>query len=157
MSQCDPAGGLAGLTGACNAGSATTCCAACTSATLASCNPPISFLQLRNGLEVQNVAGTKVMDPAATPPTGAAYVVISHGETGGGGYLSSGQLFASTTNGKDGAREQLNYADLDPPTGLFIDDADNDNTTGTTHFDDIVSRPSVSAIINKAGLGPRAH
>jgi hypothetical protein len=106
---------------------------------------------------VRNVAGTVLMNPATTAPhTGAAYVVVSHGESGGGGYLTSGTLGASTVG--DGTEEQKNYA-----TGLyvaassyFVDDSLNETTTAT-HFDDLVSRPSLLAVITKAGLGPRSH
>jgi hypothetical protein len=98
------------------------------------------------------------MDPTFNPPTGAAYVVISHGETGGGGYLSTGQVFVSTTNGKDSDQEKSNYADAAAPAA-FTDDgiSDNVDATPSVHFDDIVSRPAVVTVINKAGLGPRPH
>jgi prepilin-type N-terminal cleavage/methylation domain-containing protein len=160
MSQCDAAGGNGGaLTGTCGA-AGTPCCATCVSTSLAACNTPLIFLKpSRSGLAVQNMSGTAVMDPTFNPPTGAAYVVISHGETGGGGYLSTGQLFISATNGKDSDQEKSNYADAAPPPPAFIDDGINDNVDATpsVHFDDIVSRPSVVTVINKAGLGPRAH
>jgi hypothetical protein len=89
-----------------------------------------------------------------TPPaTGAAYVLISHGETGGGGYLNSGQLFSGTTT--DGDEEKKNYADkvLQP---YYVDDALAEGA-GATHFDDMVSRPSVMSVVTKAALGPRSH
>jgi prepilin-type N-terminal cleavage/methylation domain-containing protein len=149
MSWCDPAGTEPG------AGPAA-CNAACTSTALASCTPPARFLNTR-GLQVQNVAGTVLMNPAITTPhTGAAYVVVSHGESGGGGYLSGGSLGTSTVG--DGTEEQRNYA-----TGTYVgaatyyvDDTLNETVT-TAHFDDIVSRPSLLAVITKAGLGPRTH
>src|SRR5688572_30772803 len=78
MSWCDPAGMD-------SAGGPAVCNTACTSAALASCTTPAKFLVTR-GLQVRNVAGTAVlMNPAGAPHTGAAYVVISHGESGGGG------------------------------------------------------------------------
>jgi prepilin-type N-terminal cleavage/methylation domain-containing protein len=144
MSSCDPAGtgGLAG--GVCNA--------ACTSATLANCTPPTTYLNGK-GLTVKNLAGTDVMLPAATPPTGAAYVLISHGESGGGAYLSGGILSTSTLT--DGTEEQKNYVNL-ALQAYYVDDQIGD-VSGANHFDDIVARPSVLTIVNRAGLGPRSH
>ena len=96
------------------------------------------------------------MDPNAVPHTGAAYVVISAGESGGGGYLSSGTLASSTVG--DGTEEMKNYASLPYTTAVtyYVDSALTE-TADATHFDDWVSRPSVLAVITKAGLGPRAH
>jgi hypothetical protein len=148
MSSCDPAGTEVGaVPRACNN------TGACTSTTLASCTKPADFLSTK-GFQVRNVAGTVVMDPASDPPTGAAYVVISAGETGGGAYLyGSGTLGA--TAGTDGNEEQKNYANL-ALQPYYLDDAIND-TPGATHFDDVVSRPSVQTVASKAGLGPRSH
>jgi prepilin-type N-terminal cleavage/methylation domain-containing protein len=141
MSWCDPAGTEAGATPrACNV--------ACTSATLGNCTPPSAFLN--KGLVIQNVAGTQVMAP---PATGAAYVVISHGESGGGAYLYSGQVSVSTLT--DGTEEQKNYANL-ALQPYYVDDTLSD-VSGATHFDDVVSRPSIMSVISKAGLAPRSH
>ena len=145
MSACDPAGTEGGaIPRSCNA--------ACSSAALGTCTPPSDFIGGK-GLTVQNIAGTKVMDPTAGTNTGAAYVVISHGETGGGGFLNTGVLFTSTTT--DGTEEQRNYANL-AIGAYYVDDSINDNA-GATHFDDSVSRPSVLSVVTKAGLGPRSH
>jgi prepilin-type N-terminal cleavage/methylation domain-containing protein len=148
MSWCDPAGTEGGLTPrACNA--------ACTSATLTSCTKPSDFLATK-GLAVHNLAGVVVMDPTANPNTGAAYVLISHGESGGGAYLNSGSLQVSTVG--DGTEELKNYASLPYTAGVtyYVDNATND-TADANHFDDVVSRPSVMAVISRAALGPRAH
>ena len=147
MSWCDPAGTGAVVGGACNT--------ACTSSALGNCTSPSAFL-LNKGLKVRNVAGTVLMDPAVAPHTGAAYVVISPGESGGGGYLNSGTLAASNTT--DGTEEALNYATgqyLGAAT-YYVDDSLNE-TPGATHFDDIVSRPSLLSVVTRAGLGPRSH
>jgi len=147
MSWCDPAGTEA-------AAGPKACNTACTNATLTSCTPPATFLTAR-GLTVHNVAGVTIMDPAAAPNTGAAYVVVSAGSSGGGGYLASGQLSATTT--VDGTEEQKNYANAAyAVAGYYVDDSISDGP-GATHFDDVVSRPTVLTVINKAGLGPRAH
>ena len=149
MTACDAAGTEVGATPrACNA-------ACVVGSAMGNCTPPNGYLTGR-GLEVHNVAGTKVMDPSGAPPTGAGYVVISAGETGGGAYLGSGVLGASTV--VDGTEELKNYASLPYTAGVtyYVDDSLSD-TSGATHFDDVVSRPSLLAVINKAGLGPRVH
>ena len=151
MSWCDPAGTEGGAT-------PRGCNVACTSTTPTNCTPPVAFLRGR-GLTVKTVAGVVLMDPqtgTANPPTGAAYVLISAGETGGGGYLNSGTLGASTVT--DGTEEMKNYASQAYVAGVtyYLDDATN-STSGTTHFDDVVSRPSVLSLANKASLGPRSH
>ena len=144
MSQCDPAGTGPASAGACTPG--------CVSTSLATCTTPQNFLAGK-GLQVRNVAGTVVMNPAAVPATGAAYVVISAGETGGGAYLNTGVLATTTTT--DGNEEKKNYANL-AVQAYYVDDSISD-VAGATHFDDLVSRPSVLTVINKAALGPRSH
>ena len=149
MSSCDPAGSEGGAT-------PRDCNTACTSAALGSCTPPVAFITGK-GLTVRNVAGTTVMDPT-TPGvnTGAAYVVISHGESGGGGFLNTGNLSTSTTT--DGTEEGKNYANLGLVAGVtyYVDDSINDNAGGL-HYDDLVSRPALLSLVSKAGLGPRSH
>lgn len=148
MSKCDPASSNN------PAVAVAVCNAACTSADLSTCTPPQSFL-INKGLEVRRMDGvTKIMDPSILPPTGAAYVLISHGESGGGGYLGSGTPYTSTT--VDGTSEQMNYGNL-ALGAFYVDDAITDAPGATTHFDDMVSRPSLLSVINKAGLGPRSH
>jgi prepilin-type N-terminal cleavage/methylation domain-containing protein len=152
MSWCDSAGtAAAGVGGVCN----NTPVGACSSSALGSCTSPANFLQ-NKGLTVKNVAGTTVMDPTTQPYTGAAYVVISAGSTGGGAYTSNGVLAPSATT--DGTQEQKNYASLGYTAGTtyYVDDTIADGA-GATHFDDIVSRPALLTVINKAALGPRSH
>ena len=152
-SRCDPIGTEAPVAPA-------ACNPACTAATPAACTPPSRFLVGR-GLMVRNAAGTGLpdtilMDRDANPHTGAAYVLISHGESGGGAYLNSGVLSASTT--VDGNEELRNYANqiFDPAATYYVDSPIVENP-GVTHFDDIVSRPTILAVISKAGLAPRSH
>jgi prepilin-type N-terminal cleavage/methylation domain-containing protein len=158
MSWCDPAG--ADTTGAppgsCNSTPTVTLTATCP---VAPCyTTPATFLTFLGGrgLEVHNLAGVKVMDPSAVPNIGAAYVLISHGESGGGAYLNSGTLQVSTVG--DGTEELKNYASLPYTAGVtyYVDNATND-AADTNHFDDVVSRPSVMTVISRAALGPRAH
>jgi hypothetical protein len=147
MSQCDPAGS-ADPTGA------GACVPNCTAAAVAACTRPSKYLGEGalpdKGFTVKNIVGADVMAP---PATGAAYVVISHGESGGGGYLGSGTRATSSTT--DGLEEAKNYADL-AVQAYYVDDATSD-VAGNNHFDDLVSRPSVLTVINKAALGPRSH
>jgi len=155
MSWCDPAGTEA-------AGPPPRSCnTSCTSSALATCTKPVDFLR-GLGLVVKNnqAAHDVLMDPASgssNPPTGAAYVVISPGDSGGGGYLGSGQL--STSNTTDGTEESKNYANqvfTNVTATYYVDDSIN-STAGASHFDDVVSRPSVLSVVTKAGLGPRSH
>jgi len=146
LSMCDPAGTGAAFGGnnACNPG--------CVSTNLASCTSPTNFLTGK-GLNIKSVAGTDLMLPTGATPTGAAYVLISHGESGGGAYLPTGQLSASTVT--DGTEEQKNYASLALGT-YYVDDQLSD-VSGTTHFDDVVLRPSILQVAAKAALAPRSH
>jgi len=146
MSWCDPAG----TEGASAYPPVAVCNVTCVSTNLSNCTPPKTFLATK-GLEVRNIAGTLLMDPAAR--TGAAWVLISHGETGGGARVASAALTSSSL--VDGTEEQKNYANL-ALQAYYVDDSLVE-ASGTGHFDDIVSRPSVMGVISKAGLGPRAH
>ena len=145
LSRCDPAGTGALVSGVCNT--------TCTANSLGNCTPPGTYLTGK-GLTVKNLSGTDVMAPTAATPTGAAYVLISHGESGGGAYLETGVLSPSST--VDGTEEQKNYANLAIGGGYYVDDQVTE-VSGTAHFDDILLRPSVLTVANKAGLGPRSH
>ncbi len=152
LSQCDPAGGVI-------AGPVATCAAGCTQATLAACTAPSAFLNGK-GLRIISAAAVPItlMDPQVVPYTGAAYVLISHGESGGGGYLNTGKLATSSSDG-DGTGELKNYASTiftSVTVTNYVDDSISD-VAGASHFDDIVSRPSVMTVVTRAGLGPRAH
>jgi prepilin-type N-terminal cleavage/methylation domain-containing protein len=149
MYWCDPAAAAGGAVAAC----VINCVGlACTS--------PLSFLT-NKGFQVRRGDGaTIIMDPSnpsanpsLPPATGAAYVLVSPGETGGGGYTNAGVLAPTTTT--DGTQELKNYAsqDLLP---YYVDDEISD-VAGTTHFDDVLVRPSVLSVATRAGLGPRAH
>jgi prepilin-type N-terminal cleavage/methylation domain-containing protein len=144
LSYCDPAGQLVYAGGSCSN--------TCTASALASCTKPSDYLN-NLGLTIRNLSGTDVMRPSGTPPTGAAYVLISHGESGGGAYLDTGVL--STSSLVDGTEEQKNYASL-ALQGYYVDDQTTD-VGGANHFDDVVVRPSVLTVANRAGLGPRSH
>ena len=157
MSSCDPAGAEPPTpptaSRACTAAGSGP--GQCNSSNLSSCTPPAAFL-FGKGILVRNLVPALVMDPTATPNTGAAYVVISGGETGGGVYLNTGTLATSTTT--DGDEEKKNYANLGYVSGItyYVDNTTND-AAGAAHFDDVVSRPSILAVAAKAGVAPRGH
>ena len=153
---CDPGGAAARAAVTGGGQSVETCAAGCTLATLANCTSPANFVTGR-GLSVRSdVAplGILLMDPAAL--TGAAYVLISHGENRGGGYDSIGTLQAGTP--ANGALEAPNANNQALPVlpAAFIDAPFNDSD-GAARFDDIVSRPTLMTLLVKAGLAPRAH
>ena len=153
---CDPGGAAARAAVTVGGQSVETCAAGCTLATLANCPSPANFVTGR-GLSVRSdVAplGILLMDPAAL--TGAAYVLISHGENRGGGYDSIGTLQAGTP--ANGALEAPNANNQALPVlpAAFIDAPFNDSD-GAARFDDIVSRPTLMTLLVKAGLAPRAH
>jgi hypothetical protein len=112
---------------------------------------------LGRGLTVKNLAGTTIMDRAATPSTGAAYVVISHGENAAGAYDNQGNLQAASGPGS-GTEEAKNAANLPFTDGTtyYVDDFPV-YTASAGHFDDFVLRPSILTVATKAQLGPRAH
>ncbi|MBL0142721.1 MAG: type II secretion system protein [Betaproteobacteria bacterium] len=106
------------------------------------------------GLDVKNLAGGTTMNSALTPSTGAAYVVISHGENGEGAYNNQGvlQAGAGTASGTEEAKNAANLA-LAP---YYVDDFPS-YPASAGHFDDFVLRPSILTVATKAQLGPRAH
>lgn len=144
MSDCDPAG---------SAGAAGSACATCLASSLAACTRPLAFLAGK-GLVVQNVAGVLLAAPdSPTAPTGAAFVLVSTGPSQGNSFNANGVLVAGNpAAGTEEARNQNNQA----LQTYYVDDELNATQTAL-HFDDIVRRPTVATIINKAGLGPRAH
>lgn len=152
---CDPGGAAARAAVTVGGQSVETCATGCTLATLAACTSPANFVTAR-GLSVRSdvaPAGALLMDNTATGVTGAAYVLISHGENRGGGYDSSGTLQAGTP--ANGVLEAPNANNQVLPAD-FIDAPFNDSD-GAARFDDIVSRPTLMTLLVKAGLAPRAH
>lgn len=156
LNACDP-GGTGGL------GAGNLCDATCSSTTFpGNCTPPSLYTQ-NKGLKVRNLTAATplVMDPALTPSTGAAYVVISHGENRQGAYDSLGLLQASTV--ASGTLEAANNAvnvgfvfSTSSATSAFVDDFPV-YAEGAGHFDDWLLRPSILTVATKAQLGPRAH
>lgn len=151
LTYCDPGGTAAAVSLASPAGY---CNSLCTSSTFpGSCTAPANVTASR-GLQVRNLSGTTIMDPAASPSTGAAYIVVSHGENGAGAYSNQGVL-QSASGSASGTEEAKNAANLALAT-YYVDDFAA-YAEGTGHFDDFVLRPSILTVVTKAQLGPRAH
>lgn len=124
-------------------------------------NAPATFLEGR-GLLVKEAVGVAPItndptsnDPTVIPPTGAAYVLISHGRNGLGTYTQAGVLRLAPTS----ADELQNANDAD----IVQDVADGANSYVDTAirevapvFDDLVRHPTILDVVMKAGLGPRA-
>jgi len=152
MTYCDPGG--SNTTALSLASPGGYCDPTCVAATFpGSCTKP-STVTAGRGLRVRNLAGGTVMDETATPSTGAAYLVISHGENGAGSYSNLGVLQAASST-PSGTDEAKNNADL-VLQGQYFDDFPS-YTAGSMHFDDVVMRPTILAVATKANLGPRAH
>lgn len=128
------------------------CDSTCASATFTTnCTKP-SAITANRGLKVQNLAFAATMNPAGS--TGAAYIVISHGENGQGAYSNQGALQAASATAS-GTEEAKNAADL-ALAAYYVDDFSS-YVAGAGHFDDFVLRPSIMTVATKAQLGPRAH
>jgi prepilin-type N-terminal cleavage/methylation domain-containing protein len=146
LTACDVAGGTTpdATTNQCLAGCSTP-------VTTSNCTTPATYL-MNKGLQVQNIVGTKLQDPAAM--TGAAYALIGHGSTGGGAYGSSGVL---QNFPDDGTQESLNHNNHPlGPGSIFIKDLPLE-TPGPAHFDDFVISPTILSVVSRAQTGARTH
>jgi len=129
----------------------------CSSVNLTLCTPPLNFvinrgLAVRDGLVPPAVPnGAEVMSPANG--TGAAYVLISHGENRGGAYSRAGAI--QTGSPVNSALEEIN--NNNQAIQAFYMDAPQVDPDGVNHFDDIVVRPTLTSVITRAQLGPRVH
>jgi prepilin-type N-terminal cleavage/methylation domain-containing protein len=149
MTACDPGGTKAPV--AINTTSGY-CDATCTGTfSPANCTQPSQVL-LNKGLQIRNLAGTTIMDGAVG--TGAAYVVVSHGENRAGGFDTASvvQGAVGPANGTEEAKNAANLV-LQP---YYVDDFPVYLET-TGHFDDFVVRPTILTVATRAQLGPRAH
>jgi prepilin-type N-terminal cleavage/methylation domain-containing protein len=151
MAACDPAGTEAGAANPklCNAG--------CLGSDLTTCTPPSAFLQAGKGLSIIDTSGgggNTIMNAAAAPSEGAAYVLISHGPDSRGAYPAGGAANPTGTGGA-GIDEVWDANGVALRASYVDKNLDESNTA--THFDDIVLRPSIMRVILRAERGPRAH
>ena len=153
MTSCDPAGTMVSTPGA--PISFLTCSPSCTGTTLTTnCTAPRDFI-LNKGLNVSD--GTNVIMNYANF-TGAAYVLISHGDNGYGAV--SNMYVDAATIGTWGALEDANKSSKTVSNSIpvaFVDAPFSDGDNTTTYFDDIIIRPPLLSVINQAQLGPRSH
>jgi len=169
MSSCDPAGTAAASGGSVGSINVGTCATTCTGTfAAANCTSPSNFLATK-GLDVKSgtpgstpAAATTIMSYAAG--TGAAYVLISHGDNGYGARSAFGVYQTPTsdwTTATGTTFEDPNWntghtvTSAAPPA--FMDMIFSDSSSVTAHFDDIVVRPSLFSVISRAQLGPRSH
>lgn len=124
---------------------------------------PIEFLR-NKGLTIRTAvapAGSVIRSPS-TPEYGggAAFVLISHGKNGVGGYIKSGanpgRSESPSLNSISGHVLELENLDF-TSNDVFIDTrlSDADNATPANYFDDIVRAPSIHWAADKSNLGPQ--
>jgi hypothetical protein len=170
MSNCDVSGtGSVAGGGACRAPTPT--CVA----NPASCTSPATFLAGK-GLDVWDgvggAGGWAARVNNRVLGTGAAYVVISHGETGAGAYNAGGVLQPGTIGQiallppavgtqRAGDDEMPNFAELlltFPATQASTYRVAAFNTSiNLSHFDDYLIHPTISEVLKKASLQERVH
>jgi len=172
MSDCDPSGigsvateSVPARTKACSSSCASvkactpitpvppaTSTESCTTTLSASCTSPTKFL-LNKGFTIQDGAAPPAIlaDPASF--TGAGYVLISHGENLIGAYSSQGVLLTGAVAAGTNETTNSNNRALQ---AIYIDAQYNASET-TAHFDDIIFRPTIAQIIDRAKLGARSH
>jgi prepilin-type N-terminal cleavage/methylation domain-containing protein len=173
MSACDPAGtadttpsGVSPLPPVNTVINVNVCNAALTcTGTGTACSKPQMFLA-NKGFTVVDGADLKILDPSIY--TGAAYILISHGDNGVGAFTNSQLLLTSPLIGANGPLEALNHNNghgvLSTSTTIFpkFRDAGQSFASGTAatdavYFDDLIIRPTVFSLIQRAQLGPRSH
>jgi prepilin-type N-terminal cleavage/methylation domain-containing protein len=133
------------------------------------CSDPKQYL-FNKGFTISD--GVNVV-AAPSMYTGAAYVAISHGDNGVGAFTNSQLLITAPIIGVAGGLDDLNTnnghavfspSHTTPGTTVLptFRDAPLSFGTGTpaadaAYFDDIVVRPTVFSLIQRAQIGPRSH
>jgi prepilin-type N-terminal cleavage/methylation domain-containing protein len=141
------------------------CWATCVGTDMATCTSPRDYLlgkgfDIRNG---QNEGAALIMSGAAQ--TGAAYVLISHGENAFGAYSRDGRYSATPLVGVAGTNEDFNKngplvsvtSGVPTSANTFRDTQTSVRSEVLFFFDDMISRPSVFSVIQRAQLGPRSR
>lgn len=128
----------------------------------AACMHPLNY-QYAKGLSVRDGNGAWVSQPsppwagapAPQPPSsGAAYVLVAHGANGVGAYNAGGILQNASAPGSNEAGNQNGQA-LTGAT-VFVDAAPS-AAPGVAYYDDLLSHPTLAAVLAAAALGPRPH
>lgn len=154
LTGCDPGGTKA----AAGAAPYQSCAAGCTNgappnSVVETCTA-VSLVVANRGFTVRGAGAALVADPTLNPPTGAAYVLLSHGANRSGGYMLSGasQEALGTVGG-----DEVPNASATPVGGSYVDRVDIDDTIGNSHFDDTMIRPTILEVARKSGLSARMH
>lgn len=159
MTSCDPAG-TKDENGYSPPNISTHACdSSCTGTFVASnCTSPRRFL-IGKGLDISD--GTTKLANYLDSTGGAAFVLISHGGNGYGAIGDSGGYQATASRGVAGTTLENPNRNISTITNgvppEFIDTSYADTNNAATYFDDIVIRPTILNIVNKAQLGPRSH
>ncbi len=166
MSLCDVSGtGSVAAGGACRTPTPT--CVA----NPATCTAPATFL-VGKGLDVWTGTGAwAARAQNRSNGTGAAYILISHGETGAGAYNERGIFQPGTLGaiplipppgtqaaGNDELPHFANQVLTLPPTqNTTFRNASRDTSFSLTHFDDYISHPSIRSVLAQVALQERVH
>lgn len=111
------------------------------------------------GLGIRSAASevtNDLLDPAEG--NGAAYVLLSHGPNGYGGYSRSGSYITQSTG-----RSPVTPANETPNVNnnalqaFYVDATQRFGEDDALYFDDALRRPTILRVANGAGLGPRAQ
>lgn len=169
MTSCDPAGTALANTGGAGSINLGVCNSTTCTGTFAAanCTRPPDVLQYK-GLDVKSNLTTTVMSYLVT--TGAAYVLISHGDNKYGAINNVGTYMTPPVSvtaitgttledpnwqrGSDNITTRTVTAAAPPQ---FMDATFSDSDSLTAYFDDIVVRPMLYSVISQAQLGPRSH
>ncbi|MCX7156833.1 MAG: hypothetical protein NTW45_10390 [Rhodocyclales bacterium] len=131
-------------------------CTSCSAGCSGLCSG-IDNVLLNNGLPVTDGSGNWLNQPSALTPTGAAYVLIAHGQNAAGAYTTLGAL--SPGSGVVGTSEALNSNGVALMTGSVVNlsyrDAPHNDTQTAQHFDDVTLHPKILDVLTRANLKPR--
>lgn len=146
ITECDPGGGAAAMPTGANSR-----CATCAPPPAVCSRTSVTSVLSGKGLRIQNIAGVVQADNATT--TGAAYVLISHGENASGAYNNS-EVFVTGVPAAGAA--ELNNANNQALKTFYVADDYNANAA-PAYFDDIVLYKTVHWVIGQARLDARSH
>ena len=161
MSFCDPAGTKIVDTSI-SASPGGRCWASCVGSDMTTCTSTQDYLAGK-GFDVRDGSANLIMSGTGSSYTGAAYVLISHGGNGYGAYDAFGNYVAAGS-GVAGNIEAYNIngptknvTSTTPATANTFRDTEFSEGAAAIYFDDLLVRPSVFTLIQRAQLGPRSH